>query len=337
MCTRISLLVILLLSSSSLLAQDTKLFQSDDLLELTMVCDIAELQADRGMEPEYHDAKLSGKDANGTPYEMKVQVKARGNFRKSDLTCQFPPLRVRFSKADTLGPFDPKRKLKLVTHCDNDKYILREYMVYKTYNIISEWSLRVRLCKITYVDKYQTVEPETHYAFFIEDLDSFSKRFQGREIDTTRIDPNIVDQEHLARVHVFQYMIGNPDHSVERFKNTKVVGSFADGKMPIPIPYDFDWSEVVDASYTKLAGETRKNTLFSKRKYKPLCRTEAEMKATFSVFMEKREQIFALYKDSPYLNTEDKKYCLKYIKDFFKTIKNEGKARKVFISNCDQD
>lgn len=335
MSFRISLILFLFVFEIEAFSQDAKLFSSDELLELTLVCDIAELQADRGMEPEYHDAYLSGKESDGTPYEMKIQVKARGNFRKSDLTCQFPPLRVRFSKNDTLGPFDPDRKLKLVTHCDKDRYILREYMVYKTYNLISDWSLRVRLCKITYIDKYKKFEPETHYAFFIEDLESFSDRKKGKEIDTTRIDPHIVDQDQLTIVHLFQYMIGNPDHSVERFKNTKVVGSLPADQAPVPIPYDFDWSEIVDASYTKLPGETRKNSLFSKRKYKPLCRTEDEMKAAYAVFLEKKDQIMELYENSPYLDNEDKKYCFKYYKDFFKIIRREQKAKKVFISDCE--
>lgn len=335
MFSRISLLFLLFFAVIQSHSQEKKLFESDELLELTLVCDISELQADRGMEPEYHDAILSGKEADGTPYEMKVQVKARGNFRKSDLTCQFPPLRMRFSKHDTLGPFEPDRKLKLVTHCDDDRYILREYMVYKTYNLISEWSLKVRLCKITYIDKYKKAEPETHFAFFIEDLETFSEQNGGEEIDTTHIDANIVDQEQLTIVHLFQYMIGNPDHSVERFKNTKVVGSLPEGRVPVPIPYDFDWSEVVDASYTKLAGETRKNTLFSKRKYKPLCRTDEEMQAAYAVFLGKQDEIFTLYENSPYLDVEDKKYCAKYYKEFFKTIRSKGKAKKVFISTCE--
>jgi len=226
--------------------QDAKLFASDELLELKLVCDITELQADRGMEPEYHDAILGGADERGSAYEMKVQVKARGNFRKSAVTCAFPPLRVRFSKNDSLGPFDPSRKLKLVTHCDKDQYIVGEYMVYRTYMLLSDWSLRVRLCKITYVDKYEKVPSETHYAFFIEDLKNFSKRKKGQEIDTTRIDPKIVNQDQLATVHVSQYMIGNPDHSVARFKNTKVVRLFAAGKQPMPIPCLLYTSDAAD-------------------------------------------------------------------------------------------
>ncbi len=335
MYSRIFIFLCCIFLYGSSLGQTPKLFDSDELLELELICDLTELQADRGMEPEYHDAVLSGKNADGSTYEMKVQVKARGNFRRSDLTCKFPPLRVRFSKNDTLGPFEADRKLKLVTHCDEERFILREYMVYKTYNVLSEWSLGVRLCRITYIDKYEKMEPETHFAFFIEDMEHFGERKNGKEIDTTRIKAEILDRDQLTFVHVFQYMIGNPDHSVERFKNTKVIGHLHGGEAPIPVPYDFDWSGVVDAPYTKLTGETTKTSQHSKQRFKPLCRTDEEFQAVFSVFLDKKEEIFSLYENSPFLEEEDKKYCLDYYKSFYSIIKRAGKAKKVFVTDCE--
>jgi hypothetical protein len=41
---------------------------------------------------------------------------------------------------------------------------------------------------------------------------------------------------------------------------------------------------VVDAPYTKLPGETRQSSMFKKRKFKPLCRTEEEFEAVFEHF-----------------------------------------------------
>jgi hypothetical protein len=329
---RLSLLTLLLLFNQ-VYGQTGKLFSSDEAISFTLTTDIEALQNDRNTDPDYHDAWLRGVGADGEGYEMKVQIKARGNFRRNDLTCQFPPLRIRFSKGDSLGPFDPDKKLKLVTHCDADRYIKREYMVYRTYNQLSPWSLKVRPAKIIYRDTLKKVPDETHFAFFIEDLESFCAQRGGWEEDPKKVAMDTVDRDMLTLVHIFQYMIGNPDHSVDRLKNTKLV-CFPD-KSPIPIPYDFDWSEVVDAPYTKLPGETRQSSMFKKRKFKPLCRTEEEFEAVFDHFEAEKDQIWSLYENSPWMDKEDRDYSLKYYKDFYKTIRSGRKVNSIFLSNCE--
>ncbi len=313
-------------------AQHSKgLFEGTSILTLNLTTDIQKIQADRDIDPKYHDAKIAGISEDGTTYDMKVQVKARGNFRRSDGTCIFPPLRVRFSKNDTLGPFEGNKKLKLVTHCQKDEYILREYMIYKVFQQLTEHSLRVRLCKITYHDSEEVLDPETHYAFFIESVESVAERLGGQLLpEDSVVSFDQIHREQLTLVHVFQYMIGNPDHSPERQKNTKLI-YFNDPEKPLlPIPYDFDFSLAVDASYTKLGA----GKLFSKRRFKRLCRSEEEFLACFERLEGAKKTILTLYKEDSLLNKESKGQATKCIKDFFKIIKSSKKVKEVFLDSC---
>ncbi|NIP93601.1 MAG: hypothetical protein GWN18_19895, partial [Thermoplasmata archaeon] len=71
-------------------------------------------------------------------------------------TCEFPPLRLNFKKGqldETL--FDGQDKVKLVTHCRNgDRYeqnVVKEYLVYRLYNVLTPLGFQVRMAHITYV------------------------------------------------------------------------------------------------------------------------------------------------------------------------------------------
>ena len=55
------------------------------------------------------------------------------------------------------GPVKRLNKVKLVTHCRGankyDAYVLKEYLAYKIYNELTDYSLRVRLLEIEYVEE----------------------------------------------------------------------------------------------------------------------------------------------------------------------------------------
>lgn len=323
---------ILILSLSSGFTQiGPTLFESEKMLPVTLSFDLAKLQKNREIRPRYQDATIYWQAITGDSMDMKVQIKARGNFRRTDGTCKLPPLRIRFSKNDTLLPFEPNRKLKLVTLCQEECYVLREYMVYKLYQILSNYSLKVRLSTITYDDNKGKAESQTACGFFIEDIPTFSARMGASELDTTHYSLDAMDREMLTLVHMFQFMIGNPDHHPDRLQNTRLIQP-ADGSAPIPIPYDFDWSGIVDASYTKLEGFT--GGLFTKRRFVPLCRSLDEFMTTGDIFRAKRDEMEALIFDAPYLTNDDKKYMLDYIGEFFKVINSKGKVKKLFVKSC---
>ncbi|MFK7971533.1 MAG: hypothetical protein AB8F95_14275 [Bacteroidia bacterium] len=307
------------------------LFDSQDVLPITFSFDVGRLQRNREVSPKYQDATMSFRTPDGDSTHMKVQIKARGNFRRTDGTCKLPPLRVRFSKNDTIDPFDGGRRLKLVTLCQEECYILREYLVYKLYQELSEYSLKVRICRITYADETGKEEPVSACGFFIEDIPNFAAGVDATELDTTSYSLDAMNRDLLTLVHMFQYMIGNPDHHPDRLQNTKLIQP-NDGSAPIPVPYDFDWSGMVDASYTKMEGYT--GGLFTKRRFVPLCRTLDEFMAAGDIFRAKRAAMESLITEAKFLNDADREHMLNYINDFFKVINSKGKVKKLFVKSC---
>jgi hypothetical protein len=103
---------------------------------------------DRSDNPQYHPLILSYNDNNGTLLSM--QAKTRGHFRRTNGNCTYPPLLLQFTKNDTLSSsiFSGQNKLKLVMPCRGDDYVVREWLVYKIYNLITPKSFRARLVSI---------------------------------------------------------------------------------------------------------------------------------------------------------------------------------------------
>lgn len=162
-------------------AQELKpLFQSDSILKLTIKLSLKDVLTDRD-ERNYQEAKLSYLRPDGSKFKHKVKVKIRGNNRAKITTCRFPPLKINFKKNKTANSiFEGQNKIKLVTHCNKNKtaeqLILKEYLVYKMYQKISNYSFNVRLCEITYIDTSNEDEASTHHGFFIEDIEDLAKR-----------------------------------------------------------------------------------------------------------------------------------------------------------------
>ncbi|MEO1449511.1 MAG: hypothetical protein AAFV07_08260, partial [Bacteroidota bacterium] len=193
---------------SSLYAHPTReygtLFEDSSLLELTIEADFAAFLQDRGGRPSYHEATVQYKEGEET-YAIPAEIRVRGRFRRDPLICDFPPVRLKFGKKQVLPElFNGQRKLKLVTHCKDEKYIFREYYIYKVYQLLSVRSFRVRLARITYKDVNNAREAETRYAFIIESEQELAQRTGGDPLDDdVSMHPGTVDKEGLTQVHMF--------------------------------------------------------------------------------------------------------------------------------------
>ena len=304
------------------------LFESEDLLEIQMEVNLGKLLKDRGEDPKYHNATISVKLPDGSDHIEEAEVQVRGNFRRQPGNCNFPPLRVKFSKKNPPnGIFTGQRKLKLVTHCQTQDLILREYMAYKVYNLFTEVSFRVRLVQINYIDTKDKRKPETSYAFFIEDDDAVAERIGGEEVvEELRLQPEALQRDLLTQLYIFQCMIGNTDWDITLEKNMKFI-NFGEDSPIVAVPYDFDWSEIVDAPYTNVGDMER-------QVFRQLCRTDEEIEAALAVFHEKKEAIFDLYKSNPHVKGKGRNVALSTFKKFYKRIKNPEEVKKYFQESC---
>ncbi len=325
-------------SLSSLTAQfdsdEPGLFDSDDVLEMTLKTDFVALMANRTEYPEDFRAELSYPTTSGEVVDVPLKVRLRGRSRRDPAYCDFPPLKLDFDKDDDLpAPFHGQNKLKLVTHCQSEEYIFREYYLYKVFQLVSDYSFRVRLCRITYEDVNGEWETQVSYAFLIEPEKQLARRLGGDPLDddiSLRLDD--VDREQLTRVHMFNYMAANRDFDVRIRQNIKVI-AMTEGK-PIAIPYDFDYSGIVNAEYTKDTDQVGQPVYEDRVRFKRLCRTEEEYQAVLDEFEAIEDDIVALYESSPYFSEESVDEILGYFQQFYRTSRKKKTMRNVFLKGC---
>ncbi|MFT7119898.1 MAG: hypothetical protein ACJAZ9_000067 [Neolewinella sp.] len=184
---------------------------------------------------------------NGKKLELDVAV--RGRFRRR--TCVMPPLKLRFKKEGLRAAgLTTDNDFKLVTHCTNDEAgqdaILREQLTYELYNTINPAaSFRTQLLTITYINTADG-STTTSFAILIEDTDELKGRLDTKNCKECYALPS-AQIENAETLALFQYMIGNSDFSNRMVRNMKLMQN-TDGSYTA-IPYDFDFSGLVNASY----------------------------------------------------------------------------------------
>jgi hypothetical protein len=176
-----SILFLALLCQTAIAQTHAGLFDSDEVLNIQLSGNIRELMKDKSDDMQYHPFTLSYKSADSTTVSIPLKVKTRGNFRRTQGNCTYMPLMLNF--ADETTPknslFNHQDKLKLVTPCSGDKYIVREYLVYKLYNLITPRSFRARLVKVVYDDTVKGKASEPLYGMLLEEENRMAKRNQA--------------------------------------------------------------------------------------------------------------------------------------------------------------
>jgi hypothetical protein len=325
------------------------LFSSDDLLTFTIEAPLATIFKDRGKERNERPAKLTIPGSDGQPVTLDVDIRTRGKTRAERRICEFPPLRLDF---DTAGPgtvFEGQDDLKLVTHCqdgrpEHEQYVLQEYLVYRTYNLLTDLSFKARLARITYVDTDGKRDTVTRYGFLLEPVDAMAARNGWQALRIPAVPPENANPQTLALVEVFQYMIGNPDWSVFTVEpgeeacchNTVPIGSGAGSVFSVP--YDFDISGIVHTRYADrlFAPEERNLGIRSvrQRAYRGYCASEGNLPGTFALFNQKRDAVYALHREQPGLDAEVVKRTVEYLDAFYDTINDPRKVKREFTDRC---
>ncbi|MEM9986176.1 MAG: hypothetical protein AAF804_13875, partial [Bacteroidota bacterium] len=238
------------------------------------------------------------------------------------------PLKLKFKrKAIKDTPFEGQKEIKLVCHCRGDLYLMREYLLYKVYDAFSDHALLVRPARITYRDSSDSLATETHFAFFLEHQDVMAVREGGQLIEESRLKPEAVEQNSLILAGIFEMMIGNTDWDVTLEKNLRIL-QLPGEPQPMIIPYDFDWSAAVDASYTGLA------TDYDRRKYRGPCEDEMLYRRWVGHVLIRKDLIMQMYKDFEHWPSgKDRRESLAYLKESFSLLAQNG-GLPYFYERC---
>lgn len=265
----------------------------------------------------------------------EIKVSARGVSRRK--ICTVPPLKLGFDNP-TSPQFKALKSLKLVKSCrgssGDEQLLLKEYLIYKMLNVLTDRSFRVRLLYITYEDTQGKIKTETSYAFLIEDVDVMAKRNGCKEMSDIKLNPETTDREQMLLVYLFQFMIGNTDWSVLNNHNIKLMMPKEKANArPLAVPYDFDYSGMVNADYA-VVDEIMGISDVTQRKYRGFPRPIAEVQTVIQQFQQKKESIYALVNNCQPLNASNKKKMIAYLDEFYEIISSERKVKYEFIDNA---
>ncbi len=310
------------------------LFQDQGVLEFTLSTDFRQLKRDRGQESTDRPAEIL---VAGSSDPVPLQVRTRGNFRLRRSTCSdMPPIRLNFAASTAEGTvFAEQDKVKLVTHCrGSDQYernTLQEYLAYRIYNLLTDISFRVRLARITYVDTSGGDDPETRYAFLIEDEDALAERVDGMILNVPQAHPTDYEGQPALVMALFQHMIGNTDWSEVGMHNIVLLRT-ADMKH-MAIPYDFDWSGMVNARYAE-PNETLGIRTVRDRLFRGFCREDLDYEAAFAQVMAIRDDIEALGPEIAAIDEDAWEDAIEYIDDYYDLLESDGRRNATVIRAC---
>jgi hypothetical protein len=272
-----------------------------------------------------------------------IRLSARGITRRLRQTCTFPPLRVDLAQpAAPNSLFAGQGRLKLVTHCRSQdgfqQYLLLEYTTYRIFNLISPASYRVRLATVDYAEPNGKVTT-SRWGFFIEDLDDAARRNGttparvGDRILASQLDPR-----QAARVALFEYMIGNLDWSMRAgpqgegcCHNTRLI--VGKSSSYVPLPYDFDYSGLVDAPYA-VPPDGFSIRSVKTRVYQGYCRFNGEVLGAAAEFRSQRPAIEALFGQIPGLSDRTRSKALAYLGEFYAQIATDDTVKTKILKNC---
>ena len=301
----------------------------DGLLEFELHADIDSLILAKE-EEKYFPATISFKDKNDGLVTEEINIGTRGKTRKN--ICEMPPLRLKFPK-----PYLEKNELakyktlKLVIPCKGEPgyedLVRKELLCYQMYQALTDQSFRAQLANIEIKQKGGSKISSKNLSFLIEHKEEMARRLGGTLIDKSAKAIKTIDIKSYNLLVLYQYMIGNTDWNLSRRHNIKLV-QIEGLSAPVPVPYDFDYSGLVNAKYAvphpNLPIKNIRDRLFQWKGKNPEI-----LKAPIAQLLDKKEVLLNLMENCPLENQEEKTSMIDFVKSFFEIIESEDGLAKL--------
>ena len=275
-------------------------------------------------------------------FELDLKVRARGNSRMR--LCDFPPLRFNFKMADTAGtPFEGQDKLKLVTRCKKGgRYegdVLEEYAAYRIFSLFSDVSYRVQLVHMTTFDTDGRLNKSfrNNYGFLVEPLEQMVLRVNGSLPEVPAVSLGQLDKKQAALVYVFQYLIANTDWSFVTAENDEFcchnIELIKIGSKLVPVPYDFDLSGIVNASYARPDPSLNISRVVT-RLYRGFCTDPEILHEALNDISSREKDVLDIISSLPVLTDKEKQKKISYLESFFRKAEDQDKMIHLFEKDC---
>jgi hypothetical protein len=309
----------------------------DEIFEMTLEANFDSLLIHKKRMVDYMSGKVSFMNNEMEEVDLKVEIKPRGKYRRK--VCEFPPLRLKFKKKGLkkMGLSRKHNSLKLVSHCLEDKKeaernIFKEYLIYKIYNLHSEYSLRAQLVKIKYVQSGSGKEIYERIGILLEDDEELAQRTNSEVVEKNYCNVDSVSTYNGTVQAMFQCMIGNADWSITHMRNVKLLRPEPNSLL-CTFPYDFDFSGFVSASYA-IPNPDYKLRSTKQRVFLGKMHSEEEMKKVAKHFLNQKKATIQMCKGFKMLNKRCRKDIVKYLKSFYDILEDEEKMTMELTKLC---
>jgi hypothetical protein len=320
------------------------LFQGHSVIRAVLTAPLSQVYAQRTQDTRiYFPGQWSYTREDGTIQRLDVGIRTRGVFRRE--FCKRPPLQLNFKKAqvkETL--FAGQNKLKMVAPCmfgpGTKQNLILEYLAYQTLQILTDKSFGTRLIRLSYLDSDEKLAPWTDLVFVIEDDGDLAKRLDLKKIRVASNQFHQLDSATTALAELFQFLIANNDYSVLAARdgdncchNTEILALKDDADVRFPVPYDFDFSGLVNAPYAAPPERLSIRTVRS-RYFNGLCQRREVLDQAVAKIQSKRDEIMALFENTTELSANRRKRTLDFIDEFFEILNKPEKLEEELIGRC---
>ena len=284
----------------------------------------------------YQSAGISLVTPTSDTLSIPVKVRTRGNMRLE--ICSLPPLKLKFDKADLQQHgLSALNEMDLVEPCHDDprydQLLLKEYLAYKLWELVSPYYFRTQLVQIHYINPDGTEAHDPSYAFLVENTEELVARLGGRRNKTPVISNSAVDKAPMLKVALFEFMIGNTDWFIQNRHNLEFIG-IPGHSLLVTIPYDFDYSGLVDASYAAHHPSINLSSVRI-RYYQGWCFPDSDVEKALEIFHQQKDNILSMPYHIQGLNEKSANQARDYLADFFDIIENPNKLNNQILRHCD--
>jgi hypothetical protein len=310
-------------------------FSDESILKATLVVNMTNVLTNHKKNGYNINGKFVTALPDGTQINDPVILDVRGHFRMEH--CFVPPIRLKFNVKES-SVFYSLKSLKLVNECkisnEYEQYLLKEYIVYKIYNLLTDLSFRVRLLNLTFQDSAARKKPINEYAYLMEDIKDLAIRNDFVIRKGGKLSTEATNRKQMTLVAIFEYMIGNTDWAVSVNHNIKLIVPSKDTTArPFSVPYDFDHSGFVNTEYAA-PDERLEIENVRQRLYRGYPRSMGELEEVLSIFKQQKTKIYGTVNNFDLLTQRNKKEITDYLDDFYSTINRPDEVKSIFIENA---
>lgn len=308
-----------------------QLMQEDSVgaLEIRLETDLKALMKGKADE-KYQAAVLKYKNQAGEEKMYTAEVRPRGKTRKE--ICLHPPIKLKIKKSVLTGEgYLPHNEMKIVWECKPsgafEQFIYKEYLAYRLYNLITPASFRAKMVKINLVDTNNPEKIIEKIGFIVEDEEQVAERLASTLMEERPKETRQFARQHFLNFVFYEYMIGNTDWAFGNSHNTRFFENKA-SKKAIPVPYDFDYSGLVNAPYA-VPHESLPIKTVRERYFKGGVVAPPEGVMLRKQFLQSKALVIDFIKKFDLLDKYNQGDALQYITDFYKEIEDERQFNRI--------